>query len=52
MHVEAGVGETDEPFVKPLLVGTSLVAGYKKHRLPIRVKGEGRAPYPSVPAKA
>ena len=24
MHVEAGVGETDEPFVEPFLVGTAL----------------------------
>ena len=51
MRVEASVGETDEPFVKPLLVGTALVTGHEKHRLPVRVKGEGHAPYRSLPAE-
>ena len=32
MRVEASVGETDEPFVKPFLVGTALVADYEKHQ--------------------
>ena len=49
MRVEASVGETDEPIVKPFLAGTALVAGYEKHRLPVRVKGEGGAPYLPLP---
>jgi len=51
MRVEASVGETDEPFVNPFLVGTALVAGYEKHRLPVPVKGEGHAPYLPLPAE-
>ena len=51
MHVEAGVGETDEPFVKPFLVGAALVTRHEKHGLPVRVKGEGHAPYLALPAK-
>ena len=44
MHVEAGIGETDEPFVKSFLVGPALVPTREKDRLPIRVEGEGDAP--------
>ena len=51
MPVEAGVGETDEPFVEPFLVGTALVPTHEKDRLPIRVEGEGHAPYLALPAK-
>ena len=51
MRVEASVGETEEPFVEPFLVGTGLVATYEKDRLPTRVEGEGDAPYLSLPAE-
>ena len=51
MHVEAGVGEADEPFVEPFLVGTALVPTHEKDRLPIRIEGEGDAPYLALPAK-
>jgi hypothetical protein len=51
MPIEAGVGETDEPFVEPLLVGTALVPAHEKDRLPIRVEGEGHAPYLALPPK-
>ncbi len=51
MRVEASVGETDEPLVKPLLVGTALVTGYEKYRLPVRVKGERYAPNLAVPSE-
>ena len=51
MHVEAGVGETDDPFVELFLVGTPLVPTHEKDRLPIRIEGEGDAPYLALPAK-
>ena len=51
MPIEAGVGETDEPFVEPFLVGTALVPTHEKDRLPIRVEGEGDAPYLSLSAE-
>ena len=51
MPIEAGVGETDEPFVEPFLVGTALVSAHEKDRLPIRVEGEGDASYLALPAK-
>ncbi len=41
MGVEASVGETDEPFVKPFLVGTALGPTHEKDRLPIRIEGDG-----------
>ena len=52
MPVEAGVGETDELFARPLLVGTALVPTHEKDRLPIWVEGEGHAPYLALSAKA
>lgn len=51
MPIEAGVRETNEPFVEPLLVGTALVPTHEKDRLPIRVEGEGDAPYLALPAE-
>ena len=41
VRVEASVGETDEPFVKPFLVGTALGPTHEKDRLPIRIEGDG-----------
>ena len=51
MGVEARVGDGDEPFVKPLLVGAAFVTGYEKHRLSLRVEGESHTPYLTPPAK-
>ena len=51
MRVEAGIGEADEPFVEPFLVGTALVPTHEKDRLPTRVEGEGDAPLRLSPTR-
>lgn len=51
MPIEAGVGKTNEPFVEPFLVGTTLVPTHEKDRLPIWVEGESDAPYLALPTE-